>query len=222
MNAIIVKIQKLLALAGNNPNEHERNEAMEMALSMLADHNLDLAEVNGKNLSDKPDTHLERGINLEVWSRHILLAVTKLYFTSLLIRKEGAKTNPIIIGTKENIQVTLEIFKWLAESVKKEGNRLYSDHSLRRSFRLGAAKVILHRAMDLLREERAKGETNVTGTSLMVLRNGLERANEDYIGTLNVGVVKQRASNVNATAYANGAAYGNQMSLKRQIAGAGG
>ena len=45
---IISKIEKLLALAGNNPSEAEAQAAMLKAQKLMAEHNLDLAQFKDK------------------------------------------------------------------------------------------------------------------------------------------------------------------------------
>ena len=45
---IISKIEKLLALAGNNPSETEAQAAMLKAQKLMAEHNLDLAQFKDK------------------------------------------------------------------------------------------------------------------------------------------------------------------------------
>ena len=80
MNAInketvIAKIQKLLALAGNNPNENERNAAMERAHRMLAQHNFLTLEF------DNVEQH-ETTIVSSASSDMIVMGVCKLYYTA--------------------------------------------------------------------------------------------------------------------------------------------
>jgi len=43
---IIEKIQKLLALGGNNPNENEATNATRMAMDLLAKYNLSMSEID--------------------------------------------------------------------------------------------------------------------------------------------------------------------------------
>ena len=52
---IIEKIQKLLALGGNNPNENEATTATQMAMDLLAKYNLSMSEV--QNADTEEVTH---------------------------------------------------------------------------------------------------------------------------------------------------------------------
>ena len=172
---------------------------------------LSMAEVNKQDLSGKPDTQLEEGINLEPWTRTLLFAICKLYFTNYYLSRRGAKYHPVLIGSKENIQVTLDIFRWLTDSIKKESNRTYQSPSLRKSFRLGAAKSVLRRSFELLEAEKFKGQA--TGTALVVLRNELEKSNTQFLDSLDLGKFVPRRATVNQSAYASGTAFGNNMPL---------
>lgn len=48
MNKIVEKIQKLLALAGNNPSQEEAETAALMAQKLIAKYNVDMAEASGQ------------------------------------------------------------------------------------------------------------------------------------------------------------------------------
>ena len=71
------------------------------------------------------------------------------------------------------------------------------------------------RAIDIVAAEK-NAEKTTNGTSLVVIRNQLERANEDYLATLNLCETKRRSSYVHPDAYSHGEDFGNQVNLNRQ------
>ncbi len=157
---------------------------------------------------------------LEPWIRLILQAACKLYYTKFYIteridffRYYSIKV-PVFIGTAENIAVTIDIATWLIDSVRMESNRAYKASNQRRSFRMGAADRIYERATDLVEGEKRAGLSS--GTSLVAVRNQLERANQVHLAKLNLRPFKSRSVYVSADAYADGEAFGSQVRLGDQ------
>ncbi len=64
----------------------------------------------------------------------------------------------------------------------------------------------------MLKTEKSPEEKS-SGTSLMVLRDKLVRANDEYLDSLNLRQVNYRNSRVNMTAYNAGQNYGQQIAM---------
>lgn len=227
IESITIKIQKLLALADGNANEHEREMAMKFAMELLAKHNLSLSEVQSSTF-DVEIQEIFVQLRLDPWVRFILTAACKLYYTDFMMRPVYKNYNrkeyhPVFIGTEENIKVTIEMASWLMNSVRIESNWLFDEAYERRSFRLGASHKIFERAQTLIQEEKAQsascgdvdvdGNRNTAGTSLMVIRNKLEKANADYVAKKSSGTFKSRGSSAAPEAYDMGQAYGDSVNL---------
>lgn len=211
------KIRKLLALAEGNQNEHERNVAMQFAMDLLAKHNLTLVGIKNTACQIKVE-EVAVDMRLEPWVRVLLSAACKLYYTDYYITSDWDFFNdrpikyPVFVGTAENINVTIDMAAWLLDSVRLESNRVYRESYERRSFRLGAAHRIRQRAFEMMEtEKQANGSS--TGTSLMVIRNKLERANEEYKNKLNLRPSRTRRSYIDKDAYESGKAYGQRVGL---------
>ncbi len=213
-NAIIQKIRKLLALAdgASNNNEHEREVAMQFAMDLLGKHNLSLAQVEGQSLNISVCT-VEGSFRLERWVEHVLDAVCELYYTNYYI---SVRKTPMFVGTAENIAVAIDVATWLIESIRKESNRLYKDSYERRSFRTGAGWAILMRAIDMVFEEQYSKTSATPGTSLTVVRNQLESANEEYMSHLNLRQTRRRTVYIDRDSFDNGSSYGAGVSLGKQ------
>jgi hypothetical protein len=223
---VINKIKKLLSLAEGNQNEHERDVAMKFAMELLAKHNLTMETFDGQPAHDRIE-EVHADFKLEPWITTTLDAACNLYYTDFYIHRTVESTRfdywtgrivrkyrntPVFFGRAENIAVTIDVATWLLNSVRSESNKLYRDAASRRSFRVGASDRLYVRADKLVQEEKATQEGAV-GNALVVLRNSLQCANEEYLRSLHLETVKPRRSSVYQDAYAAGDEYGNSMSL---------
>lgn len=210
--AVIEKIRKLLALAEGNANEHEREVAMRFAMDLLGKHNLSIAQMEKESLTHSVCA-IEGQFRLERWIQHILDAVCELYYTDYYI---SVRRTAMFVGTPENIAVTIDVAAWLIESIRKESNRLYRDNHQRRSFRLGAAWKIMLRAIDLTVDEKVSVNSNRSGTNLVVVRNQLERANEDYMSKLTLRQTTRRRVFIDQDSFDSGSEYGAGVALGKR------
>jgi|AGTN01.3.fsa_nt_gi Protein of unknown function (DUF2786). len=217
-DSIVEKVRKLLALANGNQNEHERGVAMQFAMDLLAKHNLTISEVEcDKSLLNTIE--IEGDFRLEAWTKIILQAACKMYYTELYLSgrfdyfRYRRVDVPVFVGTAENIAVTMDVATWLIDSVRKESNRAYKHASERRSFRLGASDRILERAFAMVETEKEKANSG-NGRELMVVRNQLEAANQAYLAKLNLRYTRARTSYVSSDAYSDGTAFGSQVKLR--------
>ncbi|MBX9666152.1 MAG: DUF2786 domain-containing protein [Candidatus Obscuribacterales bacterium] len=219
---IAQRIKKLLALADGNQNEHERAAAMKLAMELLAKHNLDMAAV--KELSYDQDVSEYRAfLKLDPWTRYVINAACALYYTEMIMRAEyrgyyhdRKEYHPTIVGTEENIAVTIEVAGWLINSIRCESNWLFTEPHERRSFRLGAAHRVYKRACEIVKEESIP-TSNPTGSSaLTVLRNELEQANKRYLAGKKLGTFKGRSSYSDSDAYEKGSMYGDSVNLGKK------
>jgi ribosomal protein L13 len=217
--SIVEKVKKLLALADSDKNshEHERAVAMQAAMDLLAKHNLSMTEITAHSL-DVPPEEVSANFKLEPWVRRILSASCKLYYTRYYMigtrnQQNRLERNPVFVGTAENIAVTINVATWLLNSVRLESNRIYRDAFERRSFRLGAADRIFERACEIMLSEINSGKS--AGTSLIILRNQFEKANEKHMNAKNLKEFKSRTVYLDGNAFADGEAFGNQVGLSR-------
>jgi len=225
LDAIVRRIKKITALANNNPNEEERAVAMKMAAKLLAKYNLDMQAVED-HAGENDVTEEALTTCTEKWALHIISTACHLYycryFLSVIQNGKRRIQKPVIIGTKANTTIAIEIANWLIAQVRRESNARFLTPQERRSFRLGAAARLYTKAHEMIRaEEKAQMTAKATGTSLMVLRNQLDSRNEQYLADRypNLRASPRRSSKVNADAYLQGKSYGDTISLTRQVPG---
>ena len=80
--SILARIKKLLALGSKaNPNDHERERAMEAAQALADKHNLDLAQARDHE-APVDTTSVGTKIAYEQWVCQLLHGACKLYYTA--------------------------------------------------------------------------------------------------------------------------------------------
>lgn len=214
---ILLQIRKLLALAGNNPNENERHAAAEKAQDLLAKYNLTMAQV--REVVEDPRTMKAANFPFhEEWVRYVVIAAGRLYYTGVILSKLRRKCRPVFVGSPENTAVTLEISKWLVKMIRKEANLKYSQKIQRLSFCTGAADMFMVRVKEKLAAERFQARLGSKANELMVMRNSLEKANDQIIDEMNIEAAepKERAPK-DYNAYINGVMFAKNIGLEKQI-----
>lgn len=234
---IIVKIQKLLALAGNNPNEHERKEAMIRAQELLAEHDLDIAQV--ENFKEKIVVGLMlTDIASTQWKGVLLKAACDLYDCKVLT--SGRKL--VILGQKTHASVALEIMRWLMAIIEKEArtqikrrNEAYKEtvarfgksvanaavgsvksKQLKQSFCLGAAYAVWENARAIVkqRNEAAHGPGKA---NMLAIIDRNKKAIEEFLEKAKPGQASNSRPDIDSSAMRAGARYGETIGLERQL-----
>jgi hypothetical protein len=171
MEAIIRRIEKLLALASNNPNEEEAASALAKAQALLEEHNLDMANLgsSGKGAQRKDTT---KNGGLYKWQRSLWQAVSELnfcYYLSIKGLARGSVYEHRIIGSHANVVATEVMAKYLQETVERLAQRWAKDNFYRSVFvreaiayREGMSQRICERLRtrrdEIVNEEKRKAE----------------------------------------------------------------
>lgn len=232
--AVIGKVQKLLALANGNMNEHEAASASQKALDLLAAYNLDMTTVekNTGNVGKRSDTRLGGG--LYQWQRTLWHSVSELHFCMYWYIKgtrKGQKYEHRILGRQENVLGCKLMAEYLQQAIERlarervgnDGSQFFTKASI--SFREGCAARITARLRDLREQRlaedrrrkseeaaRAKHPGSAPGTAL-VLQDTIDAerdANMDFLNGEGWSA-RQRASRAEAEA-----AYEKEMAKRRQ------
>jgi hypothetical protein len=228
----IDKIRKLLSHANDNAagSEHERDNAMRMALKLLAKHNLTMADVA---IEDKED---RESITIEQfpcpYRKVIAHAISQLYFSKFFHEKVPNKQKFLFhfVGLESNIMTTKEMTLYLIKSVLDESIKLYGRapgqaQALATTFRNAASKRIAERCEELRAEAEAEHQVESPGTAL-VLANLYETekaANENYVvnilGIKDLKKTTVKLANKSQRAAAAGREFGDKINLSNQING---
>jgi hypothetical protein len=123
MQAVISKIQKLMALAGNNPSEAEAAAAAEKAQALLAEYNLSEADLKAadKPMSDMCVSADYRTPTPNNWRFGIGRAVAELYFCAYFIyeNKSDSSVTHCFAGAQHNVAVARHFFAYLVETIER-------------------------------------------------------------------------------------------------------
>ncbi len=123
---ILEKIEKLLALAGNNPSENEAISAALKAQELMAKYNIELAEIQGE-----PET--QKIVEETYTPKANCHYVRKWRYTlsNIIAKNFCCKTYSInrdaiaFYGYEKDAKIAVEVFKFLFETGNKLANRYY-------------------------------------------------------------------------------------------------
>lgn len=126
--AIIKKIENLLALAGNNPNEYEAIAASSKAQILMAKYNVELTDVEG---ADSPKDIMLETYEIKADSRY----ASKWEYTlsDIIAKNFRCKTytiepNSIVFfGYAEDAKIAKEVFKYLYTNGNKLSEQYYME-----------------------------------------------------------------------------------------------
>lgn len=121
-NKIISKIEKLLALAGNNPSETEAQAAMLKAQQLMAEHNLDMAQFQDKPQEKKEAvTEFFKGYHNTAWAISLAKVICNNFRCNLL-RSRGYGL--VFIGLKDDVAICKAVFTFASQTLEKNMMKL--------------------------------------------------------------------------------------------------
>lgn len=119
---IISKIEKLLALAGNNPSEAEAQAAMLKAQKLMAEHNLDMAQFKDQPQEKKEAiTEYFRGYHNTNWALSLAKVICDNFRCNLL-RAPGYGL--VFVGLKDDVAICKAVFSFAAKTLDKNMRKL--------------------------------------------------------------------------------------------------
>lgn len=232
---IIDRIRNLLKVANNdatgNGVEHERDIAMKRALTLLAKHNLSMADVAVEDKEDRDSAELEEFPC--PFRRVVGNAIAEMYFCKFFFIKIPNKQKYMFhfVGLESNCNTAKEMTAYLIKSICQESTikqrEAQAASAWGTTFRNAASRRISERCAEFRAEAEAESavEAQSTGTAL-VLANLYETekvANENYIvKVLNITDLKPKTvklMNKSQSAAAQGRKFGDNVSLSNQITG---
>ena len=192
---IISKIRKLLALAGNNSNDKEAAQAMEMASRLMMQHGVEEAQVKDQ---PKPTLGFSQGHdNMKDFHRILAEAAADLMGCMSYWAKHTATIR--FGGRPVNRQAAEELFAFMVlqvEALYKEslpkGLTQKERGQYRHTFKLAAANRVLDRAGEMV--NYSYGTAN-TGSTALVVQHRKELFEEILEFNKNRGTAKPTKTN---------------------------
>lgn len=211
------QVKKLLALAGNNDNEHQAAAALAKANEIMERYNLDLSTMSGDKApsSDRKDNKRKGG--LYGWQRDLWKAVSELNFCmywSIKGLQKGDTYQHRLLGRQINVISTELMAEYLQQTIeritkayaKEYGYNVFAREMI--AHREGISTRVVERLRQLRREreaaeKKAKAEEEArqkhpsyagTGTGLILadVVASEEDLNNDYLQGLEPGTTARR------------------------------
>lgn len=185
---IVARIQKLLALAGNNPNENEAAAAAAKVQELLASYNLDMNDVQRTEEGRTKTLHSRSAMYpfQQVLMRTLAANNFCLHFVDTSI---GRKRH-MVVGLKSNVAVTLSMYDYLATAIERLLPYPQKERMSRSamSWKAGVADRLCERLLVQRREqEKAQAARQgaapggaTGGNALVVLTSNERDANFDF------------------------------------------
>lgn len=222
MEDILEKVKKLLAL-GTSSNENEAALAVKRAHELLRQYNLSLSDVH---LSEV-DEHqiIESGRKSKKEDMLLLNLVCKQNYCRLIISnyyKGESKHCHTIIGLKHNVECSIEMYKYLDETVQRLTKAFMSRHNhtkrerkrVKKSYQLGIVSGLYKKL-----EQPGNNYWGEVPQGSLVFVKKAESVVQEYVEKKypSLKQTKSRGSMVDSHAYNNGRADSNDISLSRQV-----
>lgn len=229
MEKILERVQKLLNLAGNNPNEAEATAAIEKAHALLAEHNLTLAAVQAHGQKvEKGDRDAARtGTNFsEKYYGWIWSACAQLNYCFVMKFRPDPKkreTFYTVVGRKVNTIVATQMAMYLCQTINRLANEAAKEHgrkdfAFKNAFIAGCANRLHDR---LLAMKAAEVAPSTGGNALAIWSGAEEAANMQYVEqVMKIKLklpAKARPSSLDFSGVRAGSKAADRVSLDQQV-----
>lgn len=223
---IIQKIKKLLAMAeheNSNPNEAAR--AASMAAKMMAEYQIDRADVikaelkRGGGVMDSPISDMEYAA-WPVWMQGLAICTAQLFECQVTFERgsSGRKKRIKLMGYEADVQMVQWMYEYLHDELLRLAKKAMKTSvsgahgsTVKASFLTGAVNTIRERFDEIVAERKAAYASS--GTSLMVVKQ--EAIKEKY------GMAKysKKSSRTRADrdAYQAGVEAGKNVNINRPL-----
>ena len=131
-DALVQKLKKLLALAGNNPSQQEAEAALSKAQALAIENGIDLALVGSNEQEDgiiRED--MEFGKRLPTVNNYITNVLTKFFNVRIITsggRYGGRKL--IFIGKQSDINTAKYVYTWLSDTMVNCWHNYYKSNNV--------------------------------------------------------------------------------------------
>lgn len=121
MTDIIKKIEKLLNLARNNPNDQEAQAAMLKAQQLMAEHHLDMRDLESSQDQKEVVTIYHQGNQNTQWAIRLANIITKNFRCSLL---RNPHRGLVFIGLREDVAIASGVYIFATQTLDRNMRKL--------------------------------------------------------------------------------------------------
>ena len=123
MEKIIEKIEKLFALAGNNPNENEAIAAAARAQELMAKYNLEMADLGTSEKKEELGTEMFEG-GRGKWRYQLAVIIARNFRCKTWLLGK----NVVFLGYKNDAKIALQTFTFIYKTGMTLAGRVYAEH----------------------------------------------------------------------------------------------
>lgn len=233
---LIEKIQKLVGLS-KSPNEHEATAAAAKVQTLLAEHNLSMAEVKDPTKQEATDENIvnvDGRKTIPVWMHMLMDGICRANYVYCLRTGTAQEQYFTLIGRPGNVIACKTLFTYLQETVEREckhqmqvaktkpGNAGTSWRSWADSFRKGMANRISQR-LDERRQELESVDSlyEPIGSALVRQSMGqiMTQENKSFVQRKGMKPKRQKATVSSSAGRQYGEAAGDRTALGGQLKG---
>ncbi len=131
-DALIQKLKKLLALAGNNPSQQEAEAALSKAQALAIENGIDLALIGSNEQEDNVVREdMEFGGRLPTVNVYITNVLTKFFNVRIIStggRNSGRKL--IFVGKQSDINTAKYVYTWLSDTMVRCWHNYYKNNNV--------------------------------------------------------------------------------------------
>lgn len=123
MEKIVAKIQKLFALAGNNPSEQEAAAALLKAQVLLAKYNLSQADVEDEGVKEWKHELLISKVSKGAYTNWLGAVIIKSFGCKNILLWRGSQQKIAIMGRSADAHAALNALNFAYKILRKKGNQ---------------------------------------------------------------------------------------------------
>jgi len=218
---IKAKVRKLLALAANNPSEHEARAAAAAATRLVEEYRLSMSEIEADTGSaEKPvvdEDPLIAGGKVATWQKRLVVYLCDAHGCVAWSYRRIMQDNTVercvgVVGRPCDVAVVRELYAYLSLELTRIAGKRKLSRDERNSWYLGAVHGILN-SLEAARKDARKGATSTA----IVLVDTRQKEAEQVMQAKVPDIKNEKARKVRAdySAYVRGMQDGRGLSLSR-------
>jgi len=187
-DALISKLKKLLALAGNNSSQQEAEAAMSKAQALAIENGIDLALIGSNEQEDSVVREdVEFGKRLPTVNNYVTNVLTKFFNVRIITsgsRYGGRKL--IFVGKQSDINTAKYVYGWLSDTMVRCWHNYYKNNDVqlshKQSYLFGFYNGLVNKLdLNKCRIEKEKLKTDDDKNKYAVATVNLEKKIQSFI-----------------------------------------